>query len=373
MEHKQIVLSGDDVKNKLDTVLSESGLKNVLLVCGHSISHLKWDGYFSSLKDRLGIRVHRFYDFEVNPSYEAVIRGVNELKSTGSGGIIAAGGGSAIDTAKCIKLFSDMDITENCLDQKIIPNNIPLYVIPTTAGSGSEATQFAVIYKEGKKRSVSDPSLIPSTVVHDPSVLKSLPHKQKAATLMDAVCHSIESMWSLLSTEENSGYAADALTLLWKNADRYLESDENTFEEVQYAAYMAGKAINISRTTAGHAMCYKITTTYGIPHGAAAALCVSELWKRMLEPSMECTDPKGISHISEILHRIASCMGKEEPTDAQKEFEKKVRECVIDIPHGLSDIEIDRLTRSVNAERMKNYPFRLTKEQIQDIYRSIFI
>lgn len=93
--------------------------------------------------------------------------------------IIAVGGGSAMDVAKCIKLYAYMDPGINYLEQKIVPNDIPLLAVPTTAGTGSEATRYAVVYYKGEKQSVCDESCIPSAVLMDASVLKTRPLSEK--------------------------------------------------------------------------------------------------------------------------------------------------------------------------------------------------
>ena len=93
--------------------------------------------------------------------------------------VIGFGGGSAIDVAKCIKLYSNMDTEINYLEQLIIPNEVKLLVVPTTAGSGSEATRYAVIYYKGEKQSVTHESCIPALVLVDASVLETLPEYQR--------------------------------------------------------------------------------------------------------------------------------------------------------------------------------------------------
>ena len=89
--------------------------------------------------------------------------------------------------------------------------------MPTTAGTGSEATKYAVIYYNGEKQSINDESIIPSTVLFDSSILDSLPSYQKKATVLDAFSHSIESMWSINSTKESKEYSKEALTLIIEN------------------------------------------------------------------------------------------------------------------------------------------------------------
>ncbi len=107
--------------------------------------------------------------------------------------------------------------SEKCLTIK--PNNIPLLAVPTTAGTGSEATRFAVIYYGGNKQSVTSESLIPDAVVLDPDTLITLPLHQKKATMMDALCHSIESFWSINSTDESKEFSRTAIREILENAE----------------------------------------------------------------------------------------------------------------------------------------------------------
>ena len=106
----------------------------------------------------------------------------------------------------------DNGIFENCyLRQKIVENDRRLFAVPTTAGTGSEATQFAVIYYRGEKQSVSHKSIIPDTVLFDPSSLKTLSLYQRKVGMMDALSHSIESCWSINSTNESKEYSRIAI------------------------------------------------------------------------------------------------------------------------------------------------------------------
>ena len=112
----------------------------VLLVCDGSIQFLKINDYFNKKRN-----IVRFSDFIPNPLYESVVKGVELFHKEGCDTIVAVGGGSAMDVAKCIKLYSNMNNQDNYLKQKIVPNDIPLIAVPTTAGTGSEATRYAVI------------------------------------------------------------------------------------------------------------------------------------------------------------------------------------------------------------------------------------
>ena len=258
---------------ELDEYFVQSGAKSILLVCDSAFGFLRIKDYFETLEARKGIRVVKFSDFQPNPLYESVVKGVEIFHENKCGLIAAVGGGSAIDVAKCIKLYSNMDSSENYLKQQIVPNDVPLFAVPTTAGTGSEATRYAVIYYNGAKQSVTDYSCIPSTVLFDASALKTLPMYQKKATMMDALCHAIESFWSVNSNEESMGYSQQAIEMIVANKASYLANEDAGNENMLKAANIAGKAINITQTTAGHAMCYKLTSLYGIAHGHAAAPC----------------------------------------------------------------------------------------------------
>lgn len=237
------------------------GKRKVLLVCDSSIKFLKT---LNRKLEEICIPIIRFSDFQPNPLYESVVKGVKVFRNQECDSIMVVGGGSAMDVAKCIKLYNNMDgdgADGHFLNQKIIPNRIPFFAMPTTAGTGSEATRYAVIYYKGEKQSITHESCIPSTVLLNPKVLETLPIYQKKSTMMDALCHAIESFWSVNSTEESKEYSKNAIKLIIDNIDSYLENKDNGNRNMLMAAHMAGKAIDITQTTAGHAMCYKLTST----------------------------------------------------------------------------------------------------------------
>lgn len=370
MEQKILFSSKDNIE--LDIYFQESKIKTILLVCGKSIFSLRIHQYFKILEERLGIKVVYFMEFQPNPLYESVVKGVEIFHENHCDAIVAVGGGSAIDVAKCIKLYCNMNSKINYLEQSIIPNEIKLLAVPTTAGSGSEATKFAVIYYKGEKQSVSHASCIPETVLMDADTLKSLPKYQKKATMMDALCHGIESFWSVNSTEESKVYSKEAIRLIMENRNSYLKNEESGNLNMLQAANMAGKAINITQTTAGHAMCYKLTGLYGISHGHAAVLCVCKLWEYMYENVDKCIDPRGQKYLKSVFREIAETMGCETVEEAIRFLKGIVEELELKVPSlgSMNDLEI--LKTSVNPERLKNHPVRLDNDEIELLYREIF-
>lgn len=355
---------------ELEQYLVEQKATSVLLVCDASFPFLQVGHYLEELENRKKIHFVKFSEFTPNPLYESVVKGVERLKEEQCDFILAVGGGSAIDVAKCIKLYSNMDSEKNYLEQKIIPNQLPLVAIPTTAGTGSEATRYAVIYYKGEKQSVTHESCIPEVVCMDASALKTLPEYQKKATMLDAFCHAVESFWSVNSTEESRTYAEEAIKLILEHKDDYLANKEEANEKMLLAANKAGKAINITQTTAGHAMCYKLTSLYGFAHGHAAALCVKVLWPYMLEHIEDCIDPRGEEHLKTIFEALASTMGVECKEDAIQKFQTLWKELELAIPK-IKEEEYELLKKSVNPVRLKNNPIQLTEEVIEKLYHEI--
>lgn len=369
----QNVLIASDSYTELDEYFTAVEATTVLLVCGSSIGYLKLNDYFGSLEKRKGIKVVRFSDFQPNPSYCSVVTGVDVFHKNKCDIIVAIGGGSAIDVAKCIKLYSNMPgdgKNGEYLKQEIIPNDIPFLAIPTTAGTGSEATKYAVVYYGGEKQSVTHESCIPSTVLFDADVLKTLPLYQKKATMMDAFCHCIESFWSINRTDESKSYSKDAIRLILENMDGYLSNNVYANANMLKAANIAGKAINIAQTTAGHAMCYKLTSLYGIAHGHAAALCVKELFPYMIARIALCTDESSARYLDEIFTELAIALDCENARQAADKFAGIVDTLGIEVPKAnIEDIKI--LKNAVNPTRLKNNPVSLSLTDIENIYRII--
>ena len=355
---------------ELDQYYQNQGIKKIFLVCDESIRFLKLNDYFDSIQDRLDIEVVRFCDFQPNPLYESVEKGVKVFLTEACDSITAIGGGSAMDVAKCIKLFSNMNHKDNYLRQTIVPNQIPFIAVPTTAGTGSESTRFAVIYYKGEKQSVADISCIPGTVLIDKSVLKTLPLYQKKSTLLDALCHSLESYWSINSTDESKQYSDKAIREIIQAIPGYLNNEDDANERMMYAANTAGKAINITQTTAGHAMCYKLTSLYKIAHGHAAALVNRVLFPWMLNNTDKCVDPRGEEYLKETFGRIANAFGCNSPADAADKLDSIISDLQLEIPKA-EETDYEILRKSVNPTRLKNNPVKLDEKTIDSLYHRI--
>ena len=369
---QRIITAGDNYKG-LDDWIKETGSKKILMVCDGSIWYQKkFNAHLEEIEET-GVQMIGFRDFQPNPVYENVQDGVKLFREEKCDAIIAVGGGSAIDVAKCIKLYSNLrgdGENGDWLMGEYVPNNVPFLAMPTTAGTGSEATRYAVIYHDGKKQSVTSESLIPGTVLMDPNTLITLPLYQKKATMCDALCHAIESYWSVNSTDESKEYSRSAIQGVMEHLDGYLNNTEEGRSGMLRAANMAGKAINITQTTAGHAMCYSITSLFGCPHGYAAALCNRALFPWMIEHVDECIDPRGSGHLKSVFHRIANAMECDSPEDAGIRLNNIVQSMKLDVPSA-SEAQLSYLKSTINPGRLKNHPIRLDDSAIDLLYRMI--
>ncbi len=374
-----IVTAEDNYKCLDDWV---AGKSRAFVVCGNSFKCL------SELRhklEELSIAKVYFSDFQPNPLYESVVKGVKLFRKSDCDCIIAVGGGSAIDVAKCIRLFSffpgegwdgswlnNKDVNATSMDclKKSRPDHVPFLVIPTTAGTGSEATRFAVIYYKGIKQSVTDESFIPNTILMDPGVLRTLPIYQKKATMCDALSHAVESFWSVNSTKESKEYSKKAIKGILENMEGYLNNTDSGNHGMLYAAYVAGKAINISRTTAGHAMCYKLTTLFGIAHGHATILCNRVLFQWMIDNIDKCNDPRGSEYLKNTLEELGKALGCANAKSGAVKLNKIFESLKLDIPKA-NQTQIEELINGVNMDRLVNFPIILTREDIGSLYHMI--
>lgn len=278
-----------------------------------------------------------YNDFSTNPKEEDLKTAIKNLGQNFDI-IIAIGGGSVIDFAKAYRYY--------------LKSNLKLVAIPTTCGTGSEATQFAVLYKNGEKVSLDDKSILPEYAIADSQFVENNPKYLKACTAMDAYCQAIESYWAVKSTSLSREYAKQAIILCKDNIMDYVNTNDiETAEKMMQASNIAGKAINISRTTAAHALSYKITSEYGIPHGHAVALSISNLFEYNTKENK----------YSELKNLISN----ESNQYFYDLFDK------IGIENNINKIgikKLDYIVNGVNLERLKNNPISLTKDDLLNLF-----
>lgn len=354
---EQIILYG---KEGLKTIIEQQKIKRVFLVCGET--SFKKSGAAAFI-DSLSVQTVRFTAFSPNPKYEEVCCGVKLFKASESKVILAVGGGSSMDVAKCIRLYATMDETMPFYAQQGCDSDVLLIAMPTTAGSGSESTCHAVLYRDKVKQSISRAYLRPACAVLAHEFLCSLPMRQKKSTLLDALCQGIESYWARSATKESRIYAVEALRIIKRYWKAYI-MENCQYREMMYAANLAGRAIHISRTTAPHALSYGLTSQYKIPHGHAVALCMEQVWGYTMEQAEKMKDVYA-QDLNDVLRSLSMVI-------SYKDFCEIMRELKMESPLAADkerDIEI--LSQKVNADRLGNHPIALEKKTIVSIYERI--
>ena len=368
---KQTILNGIEC---LANLLKDS--KKVFVVCDSSYPFLNIKDYIEGL----GFPHILFSEFTPNPRYEEVCKGIETFHITKCDTLLAVGGGSAIDVAKCIKLAVLAKEGNDAIIPPLVNTRVecdgeklPFIAIPTTAGTGSESTHNAVMYYEGAKQTVTNDGILPDYAVLEPKVLNTLPLYQKKCTMLDALCQGIESWWSVNSTEESYEYSRKAIELIMANWRKYIfENDDEAAANIMLGANYGGRAINIAATTAAHAMSYKITSLYHFPHGHAVAVCLPEIWEYMLSHMDQCIDSRGSEYLRIIFFAIGGAMGVDKPYAAPDIFKRMMQEMGLKNPVAFNrSVELDILTKSVNPIRLKNNPIVLNEPIIHALYNSI--
>ena len=321
----------------LSKILQEENSKKILVFTGKK----SYDAIKPVIeKELIACDITYYNDFSTNPKKEEIDVAIKELGNNFDI-IIAIGGGSVIDFAKAYRHYT---------------KPLKLIAIPTTCGTGSEATQFAVIYIEGVKHSLDEPSILPDYAIIDSQFVENNPKYLNACTAMDAFCQAIESYWAVKATPESKKYAKEAIVLCKENIVEYVNSNNSiASEKMALASNLAGKAINISRTTAAHALSYKITSEYGIPHGHAVALSI----KKLFEINCKTEDD------------YAKDLNKLFDFSADKYFENLFENIELEMDFDKLNIKnIDLIIDSVNIDRLKNNPKQLNREDLKYILKS---
>ena len=349
----------------LQELVSDYNPENILLVTGKKSFIKSGAGKaIEALKDKYNFIV--FDDFETDPKFQDLKKALNLIDSVSIDLIIAVGGGSVLDMSKLIKAtFQQTSQIEEIIKgiSKPLDNNIPIIAIPTTAGSGSEATHFAVAYIGKTKYSVASSFLTPQAVILDSKLSVSSTNYQKSCNVLDAISQAIESSWAVGSTKESIEISFESLELSLKNYKKFINCDQanDSSQSMQRAANLAGKAINIAKTTAPHAWSYGFSTNYDIPHGHAVWLTLPKIYKiHAHNNKRKINDPRGRKHLDEIMNRLNHTFGIHKEREILEFFYDFLRSIKIN-PDFNSLLKISKknklsLIKAANKQRMSNNP-----------------
>lgn len=366
-----MVISKDQLSLTLLKFLREHNSKGIFLVHGHkSFEDCGAAIVFNEL--RKDYPIVEFNDFSSNPKKEDVDKGVFLFKHSNMDTIVSVGGGSCIDMAKLIRYYyiRNSDNTNK---------SIPLVAIATTAGTGAEETQFAVCYVDGKKTSVDNYLIKSDLGIICPEFTFFNNRNLTACTGFDALAQAIEAYWNVNATLDSDKLAIKAIKNLLKPLELLVNNlgDKILRSKVAEGASFAGQAINITRTTAPHAMSYTLTSLYKYPHGHAVALTFPYFFQENLLCTQANYEGDNYNYYqSKMLYfrGYINKMNNDIITDRQlfaymKRYTKNL---------GLGydskrKIDISEVINGINMQRAKNNPRKLDKDIIKAATESILI
>lgn len=333
------------------------------------------DVVLNALKERLEIKV--FDELPAEPTYFQVQNLVDEESAYGASLIIAVGGGSVMDAAKLASILVGGDINVKHLLSSTLnaTKKVKTLMIPTTAGTGAEATLNAIVSvpEEKLKIGIVNPEMMSDYVILDPEMIRNLPKAIGAATGVDALCHALECYTGNKANHFSDTFALEALSMIINNIEQAV-LDPNAMDakaKMQIASFYAGIAITSSGTTAVHALSYPLGGRYHIAHGISNAI--------LLVPVMKYNEDVISSRLASAYDRCFGCLdlSSEQKSNLMiKTLERIVRN--LGIPEdlssfnvGLEDLE-DLADAGMKVTRLLNNNMKMvSREDACGIYRQI--
>jgi acetaldehyde dehydrogenase/alcohol dehydrogenase len=272
-----------------------TGRQRAFVVTDKPLYELGVSNQVTHVLEEMGISHQTFFDVEPDPSLETIEKGLAQIKLLQPDVIIAIGGGSPMDAAKVMWLMYEqpdtefeglatrfMDIRKRVYEVQPLGQKALMVCIPTTSGTGSEVTPFAVVtdQRTGVKYPLADYALTPNMAIIDPDLVMRMPKQLTAYGGLDALTHAIEAYVSVFASEFTNGLALEAIRLLMKYLPAaYHEGAANpkAREKVHYAATMAGMAFANAFLGICHSLAHKLGSTFHVPHGLANALLISHV------------------------------------------------------------------------------------------------
>ena len=375
------VYSGKDALDKLTQIIGTGVKKTAVFTDRGIIGAGLLELPLSKIKES-GCEYVIFDDLAAEPTYEQAQKAVDAFKESGADFIVAVGGGSAMDTAKLAAVLAtdEYGVKELLDNPQMVKKCVKTLMIPTTAGTGAEATPNAIVAvpeKELKVGIVND-NMIADYVILDAVMIKELPRKIAASTGVDALCHAVECFTSNKKNPFSDIFALQAFEMIMKNIEKACDDPEALKEKnnMLVASFYAGAAITASGTTAVHALSYPLGGRYHIPHGVSNAI--------LLAPVMRFNEPVCRGLFAEAYDRLAA--GESFATEAKSEEEKsawvvnRMEEIVehLNIPKSLKEFgigseELDELVEAgMGVQRLLVNNMRtVTAEDAKKIYLEI--
>jgi alcohol dehydrogenase class IV len=355
------VFVGPDSAIRLCDTIAQFGLRRVLVVTDAVLVKL---GLVEPLRGALverGVDVAIHDGITPDPTHDVLQRGYEAAKAHGSDAILAVGGGSVIDAAKVIDAMMVSGKTPAKLIGmlKVGKPLLPLFAVPTTAGTGSEVTVAAVVTDpvQHEKAAVIDPKLVPTAAALDPLMMKGMPRPITAATGMDALTHAVEAYTNRWPHPETPLHAVSAVRMIFANLPRACADGEDleAREAMALASFYAGLAFTKAYVGYVHAFSHKVGGLYGVPHGLGNAILLPYVLDFIKDSRL------GEQRLGELAIAIGAGTASESDAVRAQRFVDRVRELnrTIGIPDKLEALrreDIPAVARAAMIEAHRDYP-----------------
>lgn len=371
------VFSGEDALEKISDILAENAVKKLAVFTDKGIEGAGLLDLPMAKVKKTGVETVILDELPAEPSYIEAQKLVDQFKESGADFIMAVGGGSVMDTAKLAGILAtnEYGVKELLDNPGMAKKHVKTLMIPTTAGTGAEATPNAIVAVPEKQLKVGivNTSMISDYVILDAVMIKKLPRKIAAATGVDALAHAIECYTSNKANPFSDIFAMEALDMILNNIERACD-DPDAMEaknKMQIASFYAGVAITASGTTAVHALSYPLGGKYHIAHGVSNAI--------LLAPVMCFNEPSVRERLAAVYDR---CIKGEAGTTEKKsaaviaKLEGIVKH--LDIPTSLAELGVPKedlevlVAAGMEVTRLLNNNMRpVTADDARNIYKEI--
>jgi alcohol dehydrogenase class IV len=350
-----VVFAGAGSSLMLSDQALQLGHRRILVVTD---AFLAGSGLLDDILKRLrdgGAELAVYDGVEPDPLFEQVEAGVRALREHQVDAVFAIGGGSVLDAAKLIALAANNPGDLAFFDgiQKAKRPGLPLFALPTTAGTGSETTPASVITESGTKRKVvvADGKLVPHYVALDAGLMRTMPPRITAATGMDALTHAVESWLSKAATDATRDLAAAATRAIFEHLPRAFRDgdDMEAREAMAMASFQAGVAFGRTSVGYAHAVAHQLGRICGTPHGEANAMVLPEV--------LESYGDTVVPALTALARRVAP----DRPDADHRWLIGRVRELRSELglplkPEGLESAHLDEVVRLASREAGEFYP-----------------
>ncbi|SFG37837.1 Iron-containing alcohol dehydrogenase [Desulfotomaculum arcticum] len=293
MNAPEKIIFGNGTAGQVGELVKGMGGKSILVVADPVVAKIEAGQSVIETLKAAGLKVSLFDQVEMEPCFESVASGVNLGRSCGADVVVGVGGGSALDSAKGISAMINNDGNlKDYVGIGLIPRPaLPLVLLPTTAGTGSEVTNIAIFTNKesGVKSGVVSDYIRARVAVVDPGLTVGLPAKPTAYSGMDALCHAVEAYTSVNANPLSDMYALEAIRLVTENLRTAVFQGVNVEARTGMAAasLYAGIAFGNAGVTAVHALAYPLGARYHVPHGLANAILLPAVMRHNLPGNLE--------------------------------------------------------------------------------------